>query len=103
MKRTRILARNQISSLNLLFLAFSVPLALPTASRADEAPIAREVAKTFGIDSFGQIESMRYTWNAEFPDGRKIANKWEWSPKTDTVSFEGKDKAGNPVNVTYQR
>lgn len=103
MNRTRILMGNQISGLNLLFLACSMLLALPAASRAEDTPIAHEVAKTFGIDSFGQIESMRYTWNAEFPDGRKIANKWEWSPKTDTVSYEGKDKAGNPVKVTYQR
>ena len=103
MNRTRIVVGNQISGLNLLFLAFTMLLALPAASRAEDTPIAQEVAKTFGIDSFGQIESMRYTWNAEFPDGRKIANKWEWSPKTDTVSYEGKDKAGNPVKVTYQR
>jgi len=102
MNRTRILGRNPISSLNLLFLAVML-LALPMASRAQDTPIAQQVAKTFGIDSFGQIETMRYTWNVEFPDGRKIANKWEWSPKTDTVSYEGKDKAGNPVKVTYQR
>ena len=102
MNRTRILRRNPISGLNLLFLAVML-LALPMASRAQDTPIAQQVAKTFGIDSFGQIETMRYTWNVEFPDGRKIANKWEWSPKTDTVSYEGKDKAGNPVKVTYQR
>jgi hypothetical protein len=103
MNRTRILVGNQLSGLNLLFLAFSMLLALPAASRAEDTPIAQEVAKTFGIDSFGQIEGMRYTWNIELPDGRKIANKWEWSPKTDTVSFDGKDKAGNPIKVTYQR
>jgi len=102
MNRTRILGRNPISGLNLLFLAVML-LALPMASRAQDTPIAQQVAKTFGIESFGQIETMRYTWNVEFPDGRKIANKWEWSPKTDTVSYEGKDKAGNPVKVTYQR
>jgi len=102
MNRTPILARNPTSGLNLLFLAFML-LALPMASRAEDTPIAQQVAKTFGIDSFGQVETMRYTWNAELPDGRKIANKWEWSPKTDTVSYEGKDKAGNPVKVTYQR
>jgi hypothetical protein len=102
MNRTRTLGRNPISGLNLLFLAVML-LALPMASRAQDTPIAQQVAKTFGIDSFGQIETMRYTWNVELPDGRKIANKWEWSPKTDTVSYEGKDKAGNPVKVTYQR
>jgi hypothetical protein len=28
---------------------------------------------------------------------------WEWQPKTDTVTYEGKDKQGNPVKVTYKR
>ena len=28
---------------------------------------------------------------------------WEWSPKTDTISYEGKDKEGNPVKANYQR
>ena len=28
---------------------------------------------------------------------------WEWNPKTDTVSYEGKDKEGKPIKVTYQR
>jgi hypothetical protein len=26
---------------------------------------------------------------------------WEWEPKTNKVSYEGKDKAGKPVKVTY--
>ena len=104
MSRTRTAARNESSCLHLFFLlAFSTLLALPTASRAEDTPIAQEIGKTFGIDSFGQIEGMRYTWNVELPNGHTITNKWEWSPKTDTVSFDGKDKAGNPVKVTYQR
>jgi len=84
-------------------LAASVLLALPAASAADQPSIAEQIAKVYGLDSWGQVETIRYTWNAEFPGGKKIANKWEWSPKTNTVSFEGKDKAGNPVKVTYQR
>jgi hypothetical protein len=91
--------------LNLIrLLAFGLLLVLPAPSRADDgASIAQQVAKTFGLDSWGQIEAIRYTWNGEFPGGHKLSNKWEWSPKTDTVSYEGKDKAGNPVKVTYQR
>lgn len=103
MKRTRLLERSQISGFSLLVLAFSTLPALLATSKAEDTPIAQEVAKTFGIDSFGQIEGMRYTWNLELPNGHTISNKWEWSPKTDTVSFDGKDKAGNPVKVTYQR
>ena len=33
----------------------------------------------------------------------KISRTWEWSPKTDTVSYEGKDKEGKPVKASYQR
>jgi hypothetical protein len=105
MSTTRTLARNEISRLNLIFLlAFGLVLVPLAASRAEESPaIAQQIAKTYGLDSFGQIEAVRYTWNAEFPGGHKVSNKWEWSPKANTVSYEGKDKQGNPVKVTYQR
>ena len=33
----------------------------------------------------------------------KISHTWEWSPKTDAISYEGKDKNGNPVKASYQR
>ncbi len=60
------------------------------------------MAKTYGLDSFKQIEGIRYTFNAELP-GVKLSRSWEWNPKTDTVSYQGKDKSGNPVKATYQR
>jgi hypothetical protein len=65
-------------------------------------PIAEQIAKTYGLDSFGQIEGIRYTFNAEFP-GVKLSRTWAWEPKTDRVSYEGKDKAGKPVKLTYLR
>ena len=104
MSRTLTLPRSEISRLNLMFLAaLGLLLGIPVASSAEDQPIAQQVAKTFGLDSFGQIEAMRYTWNAEFPGGHQLSHKWEWVPKTNTVSYEGKDKTGNPVKVTYQR
>jgi len=105
MSRTLTLLRGEMSRLNLIFLAaLSVQLVYPAPSRAEQsAAIAEQVAKTYGLDSFGQIEAIRYTWNGEFPGGDKLSNKWEWSPKADAVSYEGKDKEGNPVKVTYQR
>ncbi|MGB8607968.1 hypothetical protein [Bradyrhizobium sp.] len=103
MSNTR--ARREMSRVDVIrLLAFSMLLVLPAASRAEQsASIAEQVAKTYGLDSFGQIEAIRYTWNGEFPGGHQLSQKWEWSPKTDTVSYEGKDNAGNPVKVTYQR
>jgi hypothetical protein len=84
-------------------LTVAVLLIFPVASHAQQRPqIAEDVAKTFGADSFGQIEAIRYTFNAQFP-GVNLSRSWEWRPKTDTVSYEGKDKDGKPVKVTYQR
>jgi hypothetical protein len=83
--------------------AFGTLLILPATLTAQRhPPLAEEVAKAFGSDSFGQIEAIRYTFNAEFP-GVNVSRSWEWRPKTDTVSYEGKDKDGKPVKVTYQR
>jgi hypothetical protein len=85
-------------------LAVAMPLILAAPSRAQERPsIAEQIAKTYGLDSFGQIEEIRYTWNAEFPGGRKLSHTWQWNPKTGSVSYEGKDKDGNPVKASYQR
>lgn len=81
-------------------LAFAV-LVLAT-SWAQKPPIAEKIAKTYGIDSWGQIEAIRYTFNIDIP-GLKLSRSWVWEPKSDRVSYEGKDKAGNPVKVTYVR
>jgi hypothetical protein len=84
-------------------LAFSMLLILPAISEAQQLPpIAQEMAKTYGLDSFGQVEGIRYTFNVNIP-GLKRSDSWEWDPKTDTVTFEGKDKEGKPIKVTYQR
>jgi len=84
--------------------AVSALLLTPLAtSWAQQRPaVAEKMAKTFGIDSFGQVDGLRYTFNVERP-GVSVARSWEWNPKTDTVTFEGKDKDGKPAKVTYQR
>jgi hypothetical protein len=103
MSRTRTQARGEKSRLNLMFFFFGLLLVLPQVSRAQQSPpIAEQIAKTYGLDSFGQIEAIRYTWTLEAPN-LKISNTWEWSPKTDMISYEGKDKEGKPVKVSYQR
>ena len=61
-----------------------------------------QIARTYGLDQFGQVEAIRYTWNAQFP-GVNISRKWGWEPKKDQVTYEGKDKNGKPVKVTYLR
>jgi hypothetical protein len=85
-------------------LAFTVSvLALAaTAGSQERPPIVDQMAKTYGLDSWGKIEKIRYTFNVDSA-AFKVARTWEWEPKTDQISYEGKDKDGKPVNVTYQR
>jgi hypothetical protein len=75
---------------------------LPAISAAQErAPILEKIAKTYGLDSWDQVQAIRYTWNGEIPGLFKLSHAWEWEPKTGKVSFEGTDKDGKPLKVTY--
>lgn len=77
-------------------------LALCVTSAQERAPILEKVAKTCGVDSWNQIEAIRYTWHIEY--GKFVlARSWEWEPKTTQVTYEGKDKDNKPVKVTYKR
>ena len=90
---------------NLSRFAALLPLILlfiaPSISGAQEhAPIAEQIGKAYGVNSFGEVEAIRYTFNIpEF----KVSRTWVWEPKTDTVSYEGTDKVGNPVKLSYKR
>jgi len=85
------------------FLALAMLILAATSWAQTRPPILEQIAKTYGLDSFGQIEAIRYTWNGEIPGVFKLAHAWEWEPKTGKVSYEGKDKDGKPVKVTYMR
>jgi hypothetical protein len=83
-------------------LAFAVLIAVPTSWAQTRPPIFEKVAKTTGLDSWDKIEAIRYTWNIDY-GAFKLARTWEWEPKTTQVTYEGKDKDGKPVKVTYKR
>ena len=84
-------------------LVFAMLLTVAAAARAQQLPpLAEQMAKTYGLDSFGQVEGIRYTFNLDLP-GLTRSEKWEWYPKTNTVTYEGKDKDGKLVKATYQR
>ena len=92
---------NQFHVIRLLALAML--LIFPATSGAQQRPpILEKLTKTYGLESFGQIEALRYTFNAEAP-GLNVSRSWTWEPKTDQVTYEGKDKSGKPVKVTYLR
>src|ERR1700756_1724108 len=74
-------------------------------SRAQTRPaIVEQLAKTYGLDSYGQIEAVRYTFNLDLPDLKvNLSRTWTWEPKTGQVTYESKDKDGKPVKATYNR
>jgi hypothetical protein len=83
-----------------LRVAIAVLVLAPTSWAQNRPPILEQIAKAYGLDSYVQIEAIRYTWSAQFP-GVDVSHTWEWEPKTNRISYEGKDKDGKPVKVTY--
>ena len=76
------------------FLVFGVLVLAPNSWAQKRPPILEQLAKTYGLDSFGQIEAIRYTWNAQFPVVN-LSHSWVWEPKTGKVSFEGEVKTAS--------
>jgi hypothetical protein len=71
---------DRITKISLLI--FGV-LVLGSASWAQKCPPAVEkIAQAYGIDSFGQIDAVRSTFNVDFP-GLKVAQSWIWEPKAE--------------------
>jgi hypothetical protein len=92
---------SRVPVIHLLVLGFLV-LAAPSRAQ-NRPPISEEIAKAYGLDSFGQIEQIRYTFNIDLPGLIKLSRTWTWEPKTGRVTYESKDEAGKPVKVTYVR
>jgi hypothetical protein len=103
MSCTRFQVRREKRFNVIRFLAVVMLLNLPATSRAQQSsPIAEQIGKIYGLDSFGQVEAIRYTWSLEAP-ALKISRTWEWDPSTDMISYEGKDKEGKSVKANYRR
>lgn len=84
-------------------LVLGIVVLLPAVASAQQHPaIAEQLAKTYGLPSFGQVEAIRFTFNAQF-GSLKLVRTWTWEPKTDQVTFEGKDSSGKPAKLTYLR
>jgi hypothetical protein len=84
-------------------VTFSMLLLIAITACSKRRPVAVEqLAKTYGINSFDQVDALRYTFNVQFPNVT-LARSWVWEPKTGQVSYEGKDKDGRPEKATYVR
>jgi hypothetical protein len=91
-------------STTIRFLVFGLLVLAATSWAQSCPPAAEKIAKAYGFDSWGQIDAIRYTFNLDIPALKfKLSRSWVWEPKADRVSYEGKDKAGNPVKATYVR
>ena len=84
---------------------FGGVLLLASVCRAQmRPPIVEQLAKTYGLDSYGQVEAIRYTFNLQLPALKlDLSRSWEWEPKTGKVTYESKDKDGKPVKASYVR
>jgi hypothetical protein len=91
---------SRVATIGVLLIGVLCPPARVLAQQ--RPPIADQIAKAHGLDSFGQIEAIRYTFNID-AGSLKLSRSWVWEPKTDQISYDGKDKAGNPVKITYSR
>ncbi len=81
---------------------FAVLVLAATCLAQTRPPIVEKLAKTYGLDSWDRIEAIRYTFNLQLP-GLNLSRSWVWEPKSGQVTYEGKDKSGKPVKVTYLR
>ena len=75
-------------------------MAVAAPARAQNPNIGEQLAKSVGLDGFGQIDAIRFTFNGQVL-GHSVSRSWVWSPKTGEISYSGKDKDGKPVKVTY--
>jgi len=79
-------------------------LCLPSLVFAQQrAPVAEAIAKAFGLEAWGQVEAVRYTFTLDGGPKLKFHRSWVWEPKTNTITYDGPDDQGKPVKVTYAR
>ena len=91
-------------SMTILWLFLGVLVLAAPSWAQTRPPEVEQLAKTYGLDSYGQIEAMRYTFNLDLPALKvSLSRTWTWEPKTGQVTYESKDKDGKPVKVTYNR
>src|SRR5690348_11807635 len=91
-------------SATMLMLSLGVLLLAGISEAQTRPPIVEQLAKTYGLDSYVQIEAIRYTFNLELPDLKvNLSRTWTWEPKTGQVTYESKDKDGKPFKVNYNR
>jgi hypothetical protein len=81
-------------------IVFAILVVATTSSAQTRPPVVEQLAKTYGLDSFSQVEAVRYTFNLRRL-GLNRSRTWVWEPKARKISYDGKDKDGKQVKVTF--
>jgi hypothetical protein len=86
-------------SASIRFLLFGVLVLASNSWAQTRSPIAEQIANAYGLNSYGEVEAIRYTFNVR--GAISISRSWVWEPKTGRIDYEGVDKDGHPVKVTF--
>jgi hypothetical protein len=78
----------------------ALAITLGCAGRWHAGTVRNRLADTYGLQNFGQVQSLRYTFNVQLPD-KQVSRSWVWEPAADRVTFQGTAAQGGPV--TYLR
>src|SRR5260370_38413827 len=86
------LRRNSMTKLRrsttILWLFFGVLVLAAPSWAQTRPPEVEKLAKTYGLDSYGQIEAVRFTFNLYFPPLKwNLSRTWTWEPKTGQVTY----------------
>jgi hypothetical protein len=67
----------RVSVIRLLIFA---PLLFPLVARAQtRPPDVEQLAKAYGVDSWGQVDAVRYTFNLDIPALKlTLSRTWTW-------------------------
>lgn len=91
-----------LRSTTVLRVFFGALMLASSSSAQTRPPIVEQLAKTYGLDSYAQIDAARYTFNLDLPALKvKLSRTWTWEPKTGQVTYETTDKDGKSVKVSY--
>jgi hypothetical protein len=74
-------------------------MAANVVTPAGDTLLVKQVAQSCGIDSFGSVSCLRFTFNVAF-DGKEVSRAWTWDIKNDRVTS---GKAASKDTFSYER
>ena len=75
-------------------------LAIPAAAGADADEVRGRIGRAYGIDVWGRVEELRYTFNVRAGE-REVRRSWIWRVKDRTVTFRDEIGGADGEPFTY--